>query len=431
MILEALYNELNETEKADNDNLVTLAYRTYQELLKFNLTSDMLSLYRANGFNSIIRHCFGCGITHYDRHAIDEYVREEIAKWGGCIRAARDLRKAAHMMEEYHTTAQLVWKTMSPWQHRKPQGEFLTALDAYRQYQLKYGSVSASSIDHDCNCISRFLRAMEDSGYTGFEGISLVALSREITAHASKHTGQAIRGLLYCLRKFFKTLGEDNECKFHTTLDYSAAVPQLAAPHRYVRQGFSPEQITAILNAIPLGNAIGKRDHAIMLLSAVTGLRACDVASLKMRDIDWRQNEIKVVQSKTGRSFALPLTAEVGNAIGEYILRARPVSAAPYIFLPIHPPHRIMSSDAINDRLRKYIEAAGVVLGAKQDMGFHNFRRGLGNRLLRSETSAWMIGEVLGHRHVDSTAPYLSADTLGLRACGIPLSLIQSGGKPV
>jgi integrase len=60
------------------------------------------------------------------------------------------------------------------------------------------------------------------------------------------------------------------------------------------------------------------------MLGVVLGLRACDVKALRLTDIDWRRGEICIVQHKTGKPLALPLTTDVGEALKDYILHARP-----------------------------------------------------------------------------------------------------------
>jgi len=79
----------------------------------------------------------------------------------------------------------------------------------------------------------------------------------------------------------------------------------------------SQEEIALILEMVNRRTPKGKRDYAILLLGVVTGLRAGDISKLRLSDIDWRNGEIKIVQSKTRKSLALPLTKDVGEAMLE------------------------------------------------------------------------------------------------------------------
>ena len=98
------------------------------------------------------------------------------------------------------------------------------------------------------------------------------------------------------------------------------------------------EEFNRIINVIDRSTAAGKRDFAIIQLSASTGLRACDVIHLRLKDIDWRKGEINLIQKKTGRNVALPLVSDAANALQDYILNGRPTVDTDIIFLRIMPP---------------------------------------------------------------------------------------------
>ncbi len=68
---------------------------------------------------------------------------------------------------------------------------------------------------------------------------------------------------------------------------------------------------------------------------------------MKRRDINWRQKKIRFVQQKTGIPLTLPLSAEFGNAIAEYILESRPKVDAPQLFLNCQKPYDMITPDTI------------------------------------------------------------------------------------
>ena len=70
---------------------------------------------------------------------------------------------------------------------------------------------------------------------------------------------------------------------------------------------------------------MGRRDYAVLLLLLRLGLRAGEVAALRLDDIDWRAGEI-VVHGKGRRIDRLPLPADVGEAIAAYLRRGRPAA---------------------------------------------------------------------------------------------------------
>jgi len=78
------------------------------------------------------------------------------------------------------------------------------------------------------------------------------------------------------------------------------AIPKTIPKRRKIYPGFSNAEKLAILESADRATVKGKRNYSMMLLAANTGLRAIDIANLKLTDIDWRNCEIKIIQSKTG-----------------------------------------------------------------------------------------------------------------------------------
>jgi integrase len=429
MIIDEYYQTLSIGDKHCKENIIALVYRTHCALLKFKLAKTTMNLYRANGFNKILHYLHNQGIEKYDYEILTQMVKNafiDVSNKRICSQAAHDLRRAVEMVKQFYETGKLEFRILSPMDKRNPVGEFAAAAESFLQYQIQCGYLVRASINEIYNSSCRFLCWLYDKGYSNFNNLDLQTFSNLTTEYLSRYTKTGVRSTLNRLKKFFSTLAED-DCVFTLKLNYSCAIPRLLAEHKVVRRGFTSTQIADILKAIPQNTVIGKRDYAMILLGAVTGVRACDVVSLKFEDIDWHNNEIKITQNKTGSAVSIPLTPEVGNAIADYILCGRPKSKLPYIFLPLKGVDRKLDNDAPGGRLRNYINESTILL-KNQNSGFHNFRRALGQRLLMSNTSLEMIAQVLGHRSISSTKPYLSADFNGLKSCGISLEIVQQGG---
>lgn len=101
------------------------------------------------------------------------------------------------------------------------------------------------------------------------------------------------------------------------------------------------EELERILSVIDTSTEVGKRNRAIILLGATTGLRACDMIRLKLTDIDWRKGEIRIEQIKTKRVVHLPLMEDAGAAVQDYILNARPQSYCHELFLRCAAPRML------------------------------------------------------------------------------------------
>jgi integrase len=179
---------------------------------------------------------------------------------------------------------------------------------------------------------------------------------------------------------------------------------------------WEPGEVEQILNAIDRGNPCGRRDYAIVLLIARLGLRSIDVKRLEFADFDWPSNRLFVTQAKTGHRFQLPLLKDVGWAVIDYIRHARPVCAAPQVFVRHTAPIGAFSDqDHLHQILVKHARVAHVPISEKRRHGMHSLRHTLATRLMEDGTPLEEIADILGHQSVRSTGVYLKS-SLGLLA---------------
>lgn len=196
-----------------------------------------------------------------------------------------------------------------------------------------------------------------------------------------------------------------------------------------IQYGFSNDEVSAMLEAVDRSADIGKRDYAILILAARTGLRSVDIRQLKLTDIKWGQGEIHVVQSKTQKPLILPLMEEVGDAISEYILNVRPKLKEKPVFLTMKHPYSGIRY--LNDIVEKYARISGVADTTKAPLTIHSFRRGLGVSMLKADVPLSEIIEVLGQTRKNSAKKYLALDVDNLRCCATPMSsFIPKGDAP-
>ncbi|MBP3234921.1 MAG: tyrosine-type recombinase/integrase [Eubacterium sp.] len=189
-------------------------------------------------------------------------------------------------------------------------------------------------------------------------------------------------------------------------------------PHR-IHYGFSSDEINKLLSSVDTTTNLGKRDYAILVLASKTGLRSIDISNLNLWDIKWEQGEIHVVQSKTQKPLILPLMHDVGNAIADYILNARPKTSDQAVFLSNLPPyHRIRNFHHI---VEKYADLSGIRETTKAQLSIHSFRRSLGVNLLNANVPVSTISEILGHTHENATKKYIALDIENLRMCAMPM----------
>ncbi|GAA5227702.1 tyrosine-type recombinase/integrase [Paeniglutamicibacter antarcticus] len=165
--------------------------------------------------------------------------------------------------------------------------------------------------------------------------------------------------------------------------------------------------------------SVTARNAAITLLCLSTGLRACDIRSLQLKDIHWREGTIGLVQQKTGNPLTLPLAPLVLAKLAQYVLEDRPTSDAHEVFLRLKAPHVALSDHAaIYVIVNKVFHASGM---KDMKVGTRSLRYNAASKLLQAGAALPTISAILGHAHTDSTNVYLSVDTEQLRSCILPL----------
>lgn len=191
--------------------------------------------------------------------------------------------------------------------------------------------------------------------------------------------------------------------------DLAACVPAVAGWRlSWLPKGLEPEQVERMLASCDTRSIACVRGRALLCLLARLGLRAGEVAALRLDDCDWRAGEI-VVRGKPRRESRLPLPTDVGEAIVAY-LRRRPRVATRAVFLCLRAPHRPVTPQAISGLTRRALRAIGVSAGSA-----HVLRHTAATQMLRHGASLAEVGHVLRHRHVDTTAIYAKVDYAALR----------------
>jgi integrase/recombinase XerD len=203
--------------------------------------------------------------------------------------------------------------------------------------------------------------------------------------------------------------------------------PGITGPRLYayeeIPSALSAEQISAVLKSTRKDRSpIGCRNYAILQLLSTYGLRDGEITRLRLEDIDWRAETLHIRHSKTGANSTLPLMAEVGEALLNYLRRGRPKTDAREIFIRTRAPYRRLFS--VYSEVRRRLEAAGVEPPGK--CGPHAFRHGRAVTLLRGSVSRKVIGDLLGHQSEESTLAYLKLATEDLRAIALEIPEVRA-----
>ncbi len=267
----------------------------------------------------------------------------------------------------------------------------------------------------------KYFAWLEEQGFSDLAGVGTVHIQKFLLACSEKYAPGTIHDIRLYLKKLYAFLYETGRAEN----DFSALFSFSVNREKKVFPVLPKSDIAKLLETIDRSKVKGKRDYAVMMLGTVLGLRACDIVSLKLTDIDWLRGEIRIVQSKTSNPVMLPLTQDVGEALEDYILNARPNTVAQEIFLRINAPHtKLAAAVTVGEIYRDCCIAAGLPASTR----FHNLRRALGTSMVMNGVSVYDVAQVFGDKNVNSTKPYLAADMEHLKMCALSFAGIAPEG---
>lgn len=267
----------------------------------------------------------------------------------------------------------------------------------------------------------QFLKYVQIELDKNISDVQLNDVQKFIPYISSNYQNTSMRTVLSALRAFLKFLYKADMVKEKLVL----AVPSSSARKTTVVPTITKDEEHRLLHSINRSSRLGKRNYAMVLLAMRTGLRSIDIINLKTSDIDWWKQTLLIVQQKNGRPLTLPLLSDVGNALSDYILNARPQSDLPYVFLRSQSPHTKLSHSACYTISCSLMKKANIRQSSKQRKGFHIFRHSVAAKMLSHEISLPVISNSLGHGSMSSSKIYLSTDEKHLKACALTLQDIE------
>lgn len=281
-------------------------------------------------------------------------------------------------------------------------------IERYREYLKVERGLDPVTIANYVRVVRLFLAAQADreldqltaADVSGF----MTSRCREVSVRAAERLATGLRSFL----GFALVEGL-------ISMPLVGAVPSVARwSGATLPRGLSSKQVAALLASCDGRQAVGRRDYAILVLLVRLGLRAAEVAALRLDDIDWRAGEV-VVRGKGRTEERLPLPPDVGAAIAAYLQRGRPRRLEREVFLRACAPLRGLSADGVSEVVRAGSERAG--LGS---FGSHRLRHTAGTQMLQAGASLPEVAQVLRHRTVAATVIYAKVDHLALRGLVVP-----------
>lgn len=363
------------------------------------------------------------GVKHFSIKLSDEFVvlkRMKEAKGLISSSTMRTIRRAIYFLQECHIyDGNVKWERIQ--KHIVELDDAPMLLTAYEQYRYSISiSLSKGSVKVYCRIVESFLIFIKSHMIYEITNVTQEDI-RDFIKYISLSRPKGMHVVLPVLRSFFRFMIEQDS----TLQPLLWAVPQNAGRKSSIISTLTELELQELDAFIRQDGPSPKRNYAIFLLASRMGLRKSDIAGLKLCDIEWRHSAIKIIQQKTSEELALPLLADVGNSLADYILNERPDTSSDYVFVRYLAPYERISSAVCSEVVRLAMKHCRIHEEKGMSQGIHCLRHTVAQKMLAESVPLPVISSVLGHKDKNSTQKYLSVDTKKLRFCALGLSGIE------
>ncbi len=170
-----------------------------------------------------------------------------------------------------------------------------------------------------------------------------------------------------------------------------------AKPPKFLR----PSELKSLFAGLKLSSASDLRTFAMVHLAYTLGLRPCEISSMRLDDIFFKDAELCIRTRKNNAPVRLPVPEDTVKAIAAYLIGGRPKSKHRGVFLTLQPPYRSMSQNTVTQNINNCMKKIGIPLSA------YCLRHTYAQNLLEAGLSIFEIKEMMGHDSIESTKQYL------------------------
>ncbi len=292
-----------------------------------------------------------------------------------------------------------------------PSGPVELVVAAYRRYLAIERALAASTVDDYERYVRVFFSGLAEPVRADLTILSASDVTAAVRTQCRSHNvgwAKNFNTVLRSLLRFFLLQG-------YVGRDLSPSVLSVAGwRNGTLPRAIDPKDAARLIASCAGQRRAARRDLAILTIVVRLGLRAAEVAALELGDIDWRAGEI-LVRGKGGRRDVLPVPDDVGEAIVDYLRHERPPTTSRHLFILAVAPRSGISTKTLAGVVRCACERAGVT-----PIGPHRLRHTAATEMLRGGASLAEVGQVLRHRHLETTSIYAKVDLGSLATLAMP-----------
>lgn len=282
-------------------------------------------------------------------------------------------------------------------------------LAAYRKYLSTERAFVTSTVSAYAAAAARFVAEYTVDGQVGT--LTAADVIRAVQDECGRVAVGTAQYFVTALRSFLRF------CRVRGLIDAdlsAAALPVMGRRVSPLPKQISGAEAAALLQSCDRRRSLGRRNYAVVLMLLRLGVRAGEVAALRLEDIDWRAGQI-VIRGKGRRDEALPLPVDVGEAIVGYLRRGRPATTRREVFVTSRAPTRGLTTDGVTAIVYAACDRAGL-----PRIGAHRLRHSAACAMVRADVPLPEIGQVLRHRDQGTTSVYARVDVDQLRRLARP-----------
>lgn len=280
----------------------------------------------------------------------------------------------------------------------------------FRAYLAEERGLAASTVESDLHVARLFLATRPQVLGLGLAELTAADVVGFVLAECHCRSAASAGYVPTGLRAFLRFCFLDGL----TPTPLAGAVPSAAGRRPALPKALERAEVAALLSSCDTESPFGRRDLAVLTVLVRLGLRAGEVAALRLGDIDWRAGEL-LVRGKGPKLARLPLPVDVGRAIAGWLTGARPVCEAREVFTRVRAPHRRLSSSGVSAIVRAACTRAGL-----PEAHAHCLRHTAATQMLRAGAGLVEIGQVLRHESVLTTSIYAKVDRSALATLAKP-----------
>jgi len=265
-----------------------------------------------------------------------------------------------------------------------------------RVYLAEERGLAPSTVQSDLHVARLFLATRPQVAGLGLDKLTAADVVGFVLAECRSRSAASAGYVPTGLRAFLRFCFLDGL----TPTPLAGAVPSPARRRPGLPEALEPAEVAALLSSCDAESTFGRRDLAVLTVLVRLGLRAGEVAALRLGDVDWRAGEL-LVRGKGPKLARLPLPVDVGRAIAGWLAGGRPACEAREVFTRVRAPHRGLSSAGVSAIVLAACKRAGV-----PEAHAHRLRHTAATQMLRAGAGLVEIGQVLRHESVLTTSIY-------------------------